>query len=75
MQLQVRIKASDKEEDLIALEQVGGKLNLSGPRPKFTFDNEAQRNEYDRARRKLRETKNDSSCGAAEAIHSQNNIS
>lgn len=62
MQLQVRIKASEKPEDLLALELVGGKINLSGSRPKFTFESEPHRTEYDRMRRKLRQTKNDSSC-------------
>lgn len=63
MQLQVRIKASEEPEDLMALEVVGGKLNLNGPKPKFTFENEAQRVEYDKMRRKIRaEMQNDSSC-------------
>lgn len=63
MQLQVRIKASEKPEDIKALGIVGGKLNLDGPKPKFTFENEAHRVEYDRQRRKIRaEMQNDSSC-------------
>lgn len=63
MQLQVRIKASEKPEDIAALNLVGGKLNLEGPKPKFTFENEAHRVEYDRMRRKIRiEMQNDSSC-------------
>ncbi|MEK5057693.1 hypothetical protein BK126_05340 [Paenibacillus sp. FSL H7-0326] len=64
MQLQVRIKASEKPEDIMALKLVGGKLNLDGPKPKYTFENEAHRVEYDRMRRKIREEmKNDFSCG------------
>lgn len=53
MQMQIRIKASDKFEDLFALELAGGKKS-EGEHPKFIFSSQAQRNDYDRIRRQLK---------------------
>ncbi|MCM3208528.1 hypothetical protein [Paenibacillus illinoisensis] len=54
MQMQVRIKASDKFEDRFALSLAGGEY-AERPYPVFIFENQAQRNNYDRIRRQLRE--------------------
>lgn len=53
MQMQIRIKASDKFEDIFALKLAGGRV-LEGKHPKFVFENQAQRNNYDRIRREVK---------------------
>jgi hypothetical protein len=54
MQMAIRIKASEAFEDLFALELVGGK-KIDGKYPKFKFENQTQRQEYDRIRKQLKE--------------------
>ncbi|MCG7385059.1 hypothetical protein [Paenibacillus sp. ACRRY] len=53
MQMQVRIKASDKFEDRFALSLSGGRF-VDGAYPKFVFENQTQRNNYDRIRREMK---------------------
>lgn len=53
MQMQVRIKASDKFEDRFALSLSGGRF-VDGAYPKFVFENQVQRNNYDRIRREMK---------------------
>lgn len=54
MHTQIRIKASDDFADRFALVMAGGRY-IEGPHPKFAFQNEAQRTEYNRIRRRIRE--------------------
>jgi len=53
MQLSVRIKASEKQEDIKALQIVGGRVELKSY-PMFVFSSGTQRRSYDEIRRRIR---------------------
>lgn len=52
MNMQIRIAARNDFVAIFALSQVGGKYK-DGTYPKFVFENQAQRNEYERVLRRL----------------------
>ncbi|MNO72118.1 hypothetical protein D3C76_630530 [compost metagenome] len=54
MNMQIRIAARNDFAARFALSQVGGKYK-DGPYPKFVFESQAQRNEYERVLRRLEE--------------------
>ncbi|MFD2752425.1 hypothetical protein ACFSUM_18730 [Virgibacillus siamensis] len=60
MHTQIRIKASDDFADRFALVLAGGKF-VDGKHPKFRFENEAQRIDYERIRKRLKEEENNAS--------------
>lgn len=60
MHTQIRIKASDEFADRFALVLAGGTF-VDGKHPKFRFENEAQRINYERIRKRLREENDNAS--------------
>lgn len=52
MNMQIRIAAKDDFASLFALSRSGGKF-VDGAYPKFVFQNQAQRDQYDQIRREM----------------------
>ncbi|MEC0110458.1 hypothetical protein P4H27_26155 [Paenibacillus taichungensis] len=60
MEMQVRIKASENFNDVLAMKMAGGRL-VEGKHPKFVFSGQAQRDDYDRIRREMKGANEDGS--------------